>query len=71
MAIELSNRRGLLSLDEAAQYLGVSLGTLRNWTSMRRVEFVKVGRLTRFTQSALDRYISSHTVRPVEHHEPL
>jgi excisionase family DNA binding protein len=57
------NSRGLLSVDEAAQYLRVSPGTLRNWLSMRRLEFVKIGRLTRLSQAALDRYIAEHTVR--------
>ena len=57
------NPRGLLSVDEAAQYLRVSTGTLRNWLSMRRLEFVKIGRLTRLSQAALDRYIAEHTVR--------
>jgi len=59
---EDSARRGLLSVDEAAQYLAVSPGTLRNWVSTRRVEFVKVGRLTRFSIAALDRYIAAHTI---------
>jgi excisionase family DNA binding protein len=66
-----ATRRGLLSVDEAAQYLGVSSGTLRNWMSMRRVEFVKIGRLSKLTQSGLDRYIAAHTVRTVEPDEPL
>ncbi len=56
------DRHGLLSVDAAAQYLGVSPGTLRNWVSMRRIEYVKVGRLTRFSSAALDRYIAAHTV---------
>ena len=62
MGIDISPRRGLLSIDEAAQYLGISPGTMRNWLSMRRIEHVKVGRLTRVSQSALDRYISANTV---------
>ena len=55
----------LLSVEEAADYLGISTGTMRNWLSMRRVEYVKVGRLTRVSQAALDRYITVNTVRPV------
>lgn len=58
--------RGLLSVDEAAHYLGVSPGTLRNWASMRRVDFVKVGRLTRFSPATLDRYIAANTVHAVD-----
>jgi excisionase family DNA binding protein len=56
-------RRGLLSVEAAAQYLGVSAGTLRNWVSARRIEYVKVGRLTRFSSAALDRYITAHTIQ--------
>jgi excisionase family DNA binding protein len=59
------DRRGLLSFDEAAGYLCIAPGTLRNWVSMRRIEYVKVGRLTRFTATALDRYIREHTVQAV------
>jgi excisionase family DNA binding protein len=54
---------GLLSVDDAAHYLGISPGTLRNWISMRRIDHVKVGRLTRLAQPALDRYIAAHTIR--------
>jgi excisionase family DNA binding protein len=57
------SRRVLLSVEEAADYLGLSAGTMRNWISMKRIEHVKVGRLTRIPQSALDRYILAHTVR--------
>jgi excisionase family DNA binding protein len=57
------SRRVLLSVEEAADYLGLSAGTMRNWISMRRIEHIKVGRLTRIPQSALDRYILTHTVR--------
>jgi excisionase family DNA binding protein len=64
--MNVQSPRGLLSVDEAAQYLRVSPGTLRNWLSMRRLEFVKVGRLTRISQVALDRYIAAHTVREVD-----
>jgi hypothetical protein len=33
---------------------------------MRRLEHVKVGRLTRIPQLALDRYIASHTIAAVD-----
>jgi excisionase family DNA binding protein len=56
----------LLTVEEAAEYLGISAGTLRNWISMRRIEHVKIGRLTRLTQAALDRYIAANTTRAAE-----
>ena len=63
--VEGSSGSRLLSVEEAADYLGISSGTMRNWLSMRRVEYVKVGRLTRISQAALDRYVTVNTVRPV------
>ena len=60
---EPSDRSHLLSVEEAADYLGISTGTMRNWFSLRRIEYVKVGRLTRVRQTALDRYIAANTVR--------
>ena len=56
-------RGRLLPILEAADCLGISPGTLRNWVSMRRIEHVKVGRLTRIAQATIDRYIVEHTVR--------
>jgi excisionase family DNA binding protein len=61
----VSERRGLLSVEEAAAYLGISAGTLRNWISMRRIAHVKVGRLTRVSLTMLDRYIAGHTVEAI------
>ena len=63
MRPESRSRPHLLSVEEAADYLGISTGTLRNWLSMRRVEYVKVGRLTRVSLDALDHYIAANTVR--------
>ena len=59
----------LYSVEEAADHLGIAAGTLRNWISMRRIDYVKVGRLTKVSQAALDRYIAAHTVR-AEHDTP-
>lgn len=53
----------LLTIPAAAEYLGIAKGTARNWVSAKRLEFVKVGRLTKIKRSVLDRYIEVHTVR--------
>ncbi len=55
----------LLSVPDAAAYLGISEGTLRNWLSMRRIDYVKVGRLTKLSRDTLDRYIAENTVEAV------
>jgi len=62
-----NDRHGpLLSVEEAAEYLGVSPGTLRNWLSARRIAYVKVGRLTRLSSETLDRFIAENTVASID-----
>ena len=56
---------GLLGIDEAAEYLGIGPGTLRNWLSMKRIAYVKIGRLTKVSRDTLDAYIAAHTVDAV------
>jgi excisionase family DNA binding protein len=55
----------LLSVNEAAVYLNLAPGTLRNWLSAGRLAFVKVGRLTRLKRVDLDAYIAANTVDAV------
>jgi excisionase family DNA binding protein len=33
---------------------------------MKRIDYVKIGRLTRIPRAALDRYIAAHTMRADE-----
>lgn len=56
------SREGLWTLEEAAAYLQIAPGTLKHWVALKRIEHVKVGKYTRFTQAALDRYIQGQTV---------
>ena len=53
----------LLTLPEAAAYLGLSKLTLYEWVSMRKIEYVKVGRLVKFDQRQLERWIEKHTIK--------
>lgn len=56
---------GLWTLAEAAAYLQIAVGTLKHWVADRRIEHIKVGRMTRFTKEMLDRYIAAQTVGAV------
>ena len=60
----------LLTMVEASEYLGVSKLTLYGWVSARKVSFVKVGRLVKFKQEHLDRWIDQHTVKAGVRLEP-
>jgi excisionase family DNA binding protein len=55
--------RKLLTMDEASEYLGISKLTLYGWVSARKLGFIKVGRLVKFKQEHLDRWIDQHTVK--------
>lgn len=54
----------ILDNTSAAEYIGVSPGTLEVWRCTKRypIPFVKVGRLVRYRQSALDAFLASRTV---------
>ena len=41
----------------AATYLGIALGTLRNWTSARFVPFAKRGGVVRYHRGDLDKWL--------------
>jgi excisionase family DNA binding protein len=55
----------LLSIPEAADYLGVGVRWMRRAVAERSVEHVKVGGLVRFRQSVLDTYLAAGVRRQV------
>jgi hypothetical protein len=57
----------LIDRAAAAQYLGVSPGTLANWqsTGFRRVPHVKIGKRVKYRVADLDRFIESNLVDPL------
>jgi len=58
--------REILSLSEAAEYLGMAEGTLRDWVRMRRVPFCKINGTIKFRRSKLDRWIDKNEVALLE-----
>ena len=54
----------LLSVQEAAQYLGVAVKTVYKWNSERRLRCIKLGSLVRYKISDLDEYIRQNIVEP-------
>ena len=60
----------LLTVPEAASYLGVRPWTVRHWISDRKIEVVKYGKgLVRVRRSVLDRYVMSCTIKARTTHE--
>ncbi len=54
----------LLSVQEAAQYLNISIHTLRTWVCERRIPHVKLGRRVLFRQGDLDQLAADHLINP-------
>ena len=44
--------------EQAAEYLGIAVGTLRNWTSARYIPFARRGRVVRYHREQLDLWLS-------------
>lgn len=57
--------QGLLTLDEAAAYLGVAKITLRRWTRKGELPCVRIGKRgdRRFRQADLDEYVRRNSTR--------
>ena len=58
-------QKRLITIKEASEYLGISVNTLYSWVSQKKIDYVKVGRLTKFDLRVLDRYIDNNTVEAV------
>jgi excisionase family DNA binding protein len=47
-----------MTAKQAATYLQVALGTLRNWTSAKYIPHAKRGRIVRYHQSEIDKWLA-------------
>lgn len=48
-----------ISIDEAAQYLGIKPVTLRNWIKKTDIPTRKIGKQWKFKRSELDEWVNS------------
>jgi len=54
----------LLNIEELSNLLGVEVSTLYIWTHRKTIPFIKVGRLIRFKESAIQAWLQQKTVQP-------
>ncbi len=58
-------KKRLLTIKETSEYLGISIHTLYSWVSQKKIDYVKMGRLTKFDIRVLDKYIENNTIEAV------
>jgi excisionase family DNA binding protein len=58
----------LLTVQEAAQMLGLKVGTIRAWLYRRRLPCVRCGRAVRVPREAVAQFIEKHTVPAKDEH---
>ncbi|HXP87703.1 MAG TPA: helix-turn-helix domain-containing protein [Bryobacteraceae bacterium] len=56
----------LLTVEEAAAYLGLKVDTVYKKARLRELPCVKVGRALRFDVIALERYVEQHTIETID-----
>ncbi len=56
----------LLSIREAAELLGLKVSTLHDWTSKRKINHVRVGRLVKFERETIEKFIRANRVPSVK-----
>ena len=58
-------QKRLITIKEASEYLGISVNTLYSWVSQKRIDYVKIGRLTKFDLRVIDKFIENNSVEAV------
>ena len=54
----------LLTIQEAASCLRISVSTLYRWVHHKKIKYVKIGSRVMFSEEALDEFIENNTVTP-------
>jgi excisionase family DNA binding protein len=61
---DLKNTTGTWNHQQAAEYIGITPGTIRVWCSKRKVPFIKINGRVRFRQTDLDKFLDQNLNEP-------
>jgi excisionase family DNA binding protein len=61
----------ILTSEEAAEFLGVSLRTIRYWVATRRIPYFHLGRFIRFKPTDLTAFLESGRVDPLDNQQTI
>ena len=53
----------LMDVQQTANYLGLSVGTIYQWRSQHKIPYIKVGRKLKFKKDQLDQWLADRTVQ--------
>lgn len=56
------NMNNLLSIQEAARYLHISVSTLYRWVHRKEIEYIKLGSRVLFSEDYLKEFIKANTI---------
>ncbi|KXK28788.1 MAG: putative phage transcriptional regulator [Candidatus Brocadia sinica] len=57
-------RNGLLTIDDLSEILKIKKDTLYQFTSRRKIPFIKIGNQVRFSLEQVETYLRENTVTP-------
>lgn len=63
----MANMRGMMTVRQAAEGLGLSIHTLRAWIYQRRIGVVRLGRSVRIPTDEIERLLERGFVPAVQH----
>jgi len=59
---EIEGGPNLISIQQASEYLGITVGTIYQWRSQHKIPYIKVGRRVKFKKEQLDQWLTERTV---------
>ncbi|MBU1809086.1 MAG: helix-turn-helix domain-containing protein [Candidatus Omnitrophica bacterium] len=60
----MGSEQRYLSPQELSQYLGIATQTIYEWTSQKKIPFIKLGRLVKFDVAEIDAWMKTQRVEP-------
>lgn len=61
---KMSPGRRFLGVKELAEYLGIPINTLRSWVWLRKIPYVKLGKIVKFDLRDIEEWIKERKVEP-------
>lgn len=52
-----------LTIEQAAEYLNVTVRAIRNWIEDKRIDYVKMGKYVRFRKEYLEGWVNKNTIK--------